>query len=120
MAEMTVRVEETIAASVAWDDVTGKPSTFPPTINATASGAVAGNDARLTAGAAGTATVRALGTGATQAAAGNDSRFPSANAVMTATPGEIPDSEATDVAGIVSDFNELLAELRARNVIANI
>ncbi|MEE1738844.1 hypothetical protein PUR49_20360, partial [Streptomyces sp. BE147] len=42
---------------------------------ATATTAVAGNDTRLTAGAAGTATVRALGTTATTAAAGNDARL---------------------------------------------
>lgn len=34
--------------STAWADITGKPSTFPPTIGATGSTAVAGNDARLT------------------------------------------------------------------------
>lgn len=34
--------------STAWDDITGKPSTFPPTIGSTGTTAVAGNDARLT------------------------------------------------------------------------
>lgn len=34
--------------SPAWDNVTGKPTTFPPTIGSTAADAVAGNDARLT------------------------------------------------------------------------
>lgn len=47
-------------------------------IRAIGSGAtdvVAGNDSRLSAGAAGTATVRALGTSSTTAASGDDSRF---------------------------------------------
>lgn len=35
-------------ATVAWSAVTGKPSTFPPTIGSGAGDAVAGNDARLT------------------------------------------------------------------------
>lgn len=55
----------------AWTDITGKPSTFPPTIGTTSTTAVAGNDGRLTAGAAGTATVRAIGTTSTTAAAGD-------------------------------------------------
>lgn len=94
----------------AWGDITGKPSTFAPTIGATASTAVAGNDTRLTAGAAGTATVRALGTGATQAAPGT--------AGLTGTAAAQADSTATDVAGLVTDFNALLAKLRTRGVIA--
>lgn len=81
-------------------------------IGTTATTVVAGNDTRLTAGAAGTATVRALGTAATTAAAGNDARFPTGTAVAQA------DSVATDVAGLVTDFNALLAKLRTRGVIA--
>lgn len=34
--------------AVAWGDITGKPSTFAPTIGSTGSTAVAGNDTRLT------------------------------------------------------------------------
>jgi len=34
--------------SVAWVDITGKPSTFPPIIGSTSTTAVAGNDGRLT------------------------------------------------------------------------
>lgn len=36
------------AGSNAWADITGKPSTFPPTIGSGATDAVAGNDSRLT------------------------------------------------------------------------
>ena len=36
-----------VAGNVPWADVSGKPATFPPTIGATATTAVAGNDARL-------------------------------------------------------------------------
>lgn len=69
-------------------------------------------DSRLTAGAAGTATVRALGTTATTAAAGNDVRLLTGTAVAQA------DSTATDVAGLVADFNALLAKLRTRGILA--
>ena len=37
---------------------------------------------------------------------------------MTGTAPTIADSEAADVAGLVADFNELLAALRDRGVIA--
>lgn len=36
------------AAAVAWSAITGKPTTFPPTIGSTSTTAVAGNDSRLT------------------------------------------------------------------------
>lgn len=81
-------------------------------IGATATTVVAGNDARLTAGAAGTATVRALGTTGTTAAAGNDARLLTGTAVAQA------DSTATDVAGLLVDFNALLAKLRTRGILA--
>lgn len=99
--------------AVAWADVTGKPSTFPPTIGTTAATAVAGNDSRLTAGAAGTATVRALGTTATTACAGNDARLMtgSATAVNNAT-------EFADLAAATAAYNTLLAALRTRGVIS--
>lgn len=54
-----------------WNTLANKPTTFAPTIGATATTAVAGNDTRLTAAAAGTPSVRAIGTTATTAAAGN-------------------------------------------------
>jgi hypothetical protein len=81
-------------------------------IGATATTVVAGNDTRLTAGAAGVATVRALGTSATTAAAGNDVRL------MIGTAGEVPDSTAATLPELVTDFNELLAELRARGILS--
>lgn len=36
-----------VSGSIAWDNVTGKPSTFPPVIGSGAGDAVAGNDPRL-------------------------------------------------------------------------
>lgn len=74
--------------------------------------ALPANDPRLTAGAAGVATVRALGTTATTAAAGNDARLLTGTAVAQAN------STATDVAGLVADFNALLAKLRTRGILA--
>ncbi|MEU4502648.1 hypothetical protein [Streptomyces sp. NPDC024089] len=97
--------------SVDWAAITGKPATFAPTIGTTATTAVAGSDSRLTVGAAGTATVRALGTTATTACAGNDARL------LTGTATTQADSTATDAAGIVTDLNALLAKLRSRGII---
>ncbi|MFJ3590134.1 hypothetical protein ACIQUY_31940 [Streptomyces sp. NPDC090231] len=94
--------------ATAWADITGKPTTFPPAIGATASTAVAGNDARLAAGAAGTATVRALGTTGTTAAAGNDARL------LTGTATAVNNSAA---APTQAEFNALLAALRTRGII---
>ncbi|MCM8555347.1 head fiber protein [Streptomyces sp. STCH 565 A] len=39
----TIDADGAAGGSTAWDDVTGKPATFPPTIGATASTAAAGN-----------------------------------------------------------------------------
>lgn len=108
-ARTNVDTAETLAD---WATITGKPATFPPTIGATAVTAVAGNDARLTAGAAGTATVRALGTTSTTAAAGDDVRLLAGAAAAQAN------SVAADVATLVADFNALLAKLRTRGVLA--
>lgn len=63
-----------------------------------------------------TATGEAVMTAANAAAARTAIGIPDTS-LMTSSPGEVPDSEAVDVAGIVADFNELLAELRARNII---
>ncbi|MFJ2702979.1 hypothetical protein ACIO3R_07240 [Streptomyces sp. NPDC087428] len=130
--------------STAWADITGKPATFPPAIGATASTAVAGNDPRLTAGAAATATVRAIGTAATTAAAGDhthtgltaDAAAGTASirtlgtaatsaaagnhthtGLLTGTATAVNNSTATDAAGAVTDFNALLAVLRTRGII---
>lgn len=100
---------------VAWGDITGKPSTFAPTIGATSSTAVAGNDARLTAGAAGTATVRALGTTSTTACAGDDARLLTGDA----TAIEDQDGDFDDLAAVTTAYNALLAELRDRGVLAD-
>lgn len=95
----------------AWTDITGKPTTFPPAIGTTASTAIAGNDGRLSAGAAGTATVRALGTTSTTACAGNDARL------LTGSASAVNHSVATDTPGVVADLNTLLTELRSRGII---
>lgn len=79
-------------SSVAWDDVTGKPSTFAPTIGTTATTAKAGNYAPAVA---------------TTAAAGI--------VKMSATQAN---STATDVAGLVTDFNALIAKFKAAGLMA--
>ena len=98
-------------APATWDPAT---STIGVTTGTTAGTAAAGNDSRLVQGAAGTATVRQLGTGATQAAAGNHSH----TGLMSGSAPSVADSTATDVAGLVADFNALLAVLRTRGVLA--
>ncbi|MDN3244157.1 head fiber protein [Streptomyces sp. ZSW22] len=157
-----------VGDSVTWDNVTGKPATFPPTIGTTATTAKAGDyqptaanisdatavgrsvltaadaaAARTAVGAgtsslalgttastaaagnhthpgltadqaAGTGSVRTLGTGATQAAAGNHSH----SGLMSGSASAMADSTATDVPGLVTDFNNLLAALRTRGVIS--
>lgn len=163
-----IDADGTEGGTVAWDDVTGKPATFPPTIGTTATTAKAGDyqptaanisDATATgrsvltaanaaaartaigagtsslalgttsttaaAGdhthpgltadqAAGTASVRTLGTGAQQAAAGNHTHA----GLMTGSATAVNNSTATDVAGLVADYNSLLAALRSRGVIS--
>lgn len=72
-----------------------------PTVRAigtTATTVVAGNDARLSVGAAGVATVRALGTTADTAAAGNDSRLV-AGAAGVATVRALGTTATTACAG---------------------
>lgn len=125
--------------AVAWDDITDKPTTFAPTIGATAGTAVAGNDARLTAAVAGTASVRAIGATGTTVVAGNDARLSVAAAgtasvralgtaagtaaagndarLLTGSATAVNNSVATDAAGVVTDFNALLAALRTRGII---
>jgi hypothetical protein len=98
-------------AAADWNTLANKPSTFPPTIGATSTTAVAGNDTRLTAGVAGTATVRAIGTTATTACAGNDARL------LTGSATAVNNSVAADVATLVTNFNALLVALRARGII---
>lgn len=80
------------STSVAWDDVTGKPATFAPTIGTTATTAKAGN---YTPAVATTAVAGIVKMSATQA-----------------------NSTATDVAGLVTDFNALLAKLKAAGLMA--
>lgn len=92
----------------AWGDITGKPTTFDPKIGTTATTAAAGNDPRL-----------------------SDSRTPKTHshawADITDKPTIPPaapvaaaqaDSTAEDVAGLVADFNSLLAKLRTAGIIA--
>lgn len=74
--------------SVSWTEVTGKPSTFTPTVGTTATTAMAGNKVP-------TSTQR--GGVLLQAAQAN--------------------TAAADVAGLVTDFNALLVKLRAAGII---
>lgn len=125
--------------SVAWADITGKPTTFQPSAHthtasqisdASAVGksvmTAADAAAARTAIGAGTSNL-ALGTTASTAAAGNHTHATSAitglqtalDGKLTATKGAAQaDSTATDVAGLVADFNALLAKLRTAGIIS--
>lgn len=111
--------------AVSWDDVTGKPATFPPVIGTTATTALAGNTtipaASSTAPAA-LAAAAAVGTGTTFARADHAHAIPGVS--VGAVRGTVliqaaqTNSTATDVAGLVTDFNALLAKLRTAGIIA--
>jgi hypothetical protein len=80
------------SSSASWTDISGKPSTFPPTIGSTSATAAAGNHTHDAA------TASKLGFVKMAAAQAN--------------------STATDVAGLVTDFNALLAKLKAAGQMA--
>ncbi|MFJ6615452.1 hypothetical protein ACIQPT_34830 [Streptomyces sp. NPDC091289] len=103
-------------SAVAWGDITDKPTTFAPTINATASGAVAGNDPRLTAAAAGTASVRALAGGTATTASASDHTH---TGLLSGTTAALNDeAEFADLAAATTAYNVLLAALRLRGIIS--
>jgi hypothetical protein len=79
-------------STVSWADVTDKPATFAPTIGTTATTAKAGNYAPAVATTAVAGIVK-----------------------MSATQAN---TAATDVAGLVTDFNALLAKLKAAGLMA--
>lgn len=84
--------------TVAWGDITGKPTAYAPQIGTTATTAAAGNHTHAVAAITGLQT--ALDAKPNKAAA-------QAN------------STATDIAGLVTDFNALLAKLRTAGIITN-
>lgn len=105
--------------SAVWGTVSGKPTTFPPTIGTTAATAKAGNyqpawdditgkPAVIAAGADAAAARTAIG-------AGTPYNLPAAT---TSANGGVKkmaaqaDSTATDIEGIVADLNALLAKMR--------
>ena len=78
--------------AVSWNDITGKPATFAPTIGTTATTAKAGNYTPPNA----STSVKGL-----------------VNQAATQT-----NTAATDVAGLVTDFNALLDKLKAAGIMA--
>ncbi|MER7500447.1 capsid cement protein [Nonomuraea pusilla] len=106
--------------SVAWADVTGKPATFPTAAASIGDATAVGRNvltatdqaAARTAIGAGTSNL-ALGTTGTTAAAGNHTHA----GLMTGSATAVNNSSASDAAALVTDFNALLAALRARGVI---
>lgn len=75
-------------ASLGFDQVSGKPTTYPPTIGTSSTTAMAGNKAPTTTQRGGVLKQSAQA-----------------------------DSTATDVAGLLADFNALLAKLRSAEII---
>lgn len=116
---------ESGGGAVAWGDVTGKPATFPPVVGTTATTALAGNTAIPAASStapAALAAAAAVGVGTTFARADHVHAIPGAsNGTLRGTvlrAAAQTDSAAEDVAGMVADFNALLAKLRTAGVIA--
>lgn len=123
-----------------WAEITGKPSTFAPIIGSGAADAVAGNDSRLTDtrtptdgsvtnakvnasaaiaesklslasdAAAGTASRRTLGTSATSAAAGNDSRL---SDTRTPTDSSVTNAKVDAAAAIAESKLTLASDAAA-------
>lgn len=92
--------------AVAWADITGKPATFPPTIGTTATTAKAGNYAPSWTEVTSKPTTFAPVTATTSVVGGVKMAATQANSV------------ATDAAGLVTDFNALLAKLKAAGIMA--
>lgn len=117
--------------SVAWGDVTGKPSTFPPTIGTTATTAMAGNtpippaatwanlsgkpavigagadaaSARTAIGAGTGNSNLAIGTTASTAAAGNHTH------AFSALAGTVSDATGANLQAILEDLAGRIADL---------
>lgn len=86
--------------TVAWGDITGKPATYAPQIGTTATTAAAGNHTHAVAAITGLQTAL-------------DAKLTASKAAAQAN------STATDIAGLVTDFNALLAKLRTAGIISN-
>lgn len=97
------------SVSVTWADITGKPTTFPASKLATA------RTISLTGGATGSANFDG---------SANAAIAVTLSAATTAAAGAVKqaaaqaNSAATDVAGLVADFNALLAKLKAAGIMA--
>jgi len=92
--------------AVAWADITGKPATFPPVIGTTATTAKAGNYVPAWSEITSKPTTFAPVAATTSVVGG---------VKMAATQA---DSTASDAAGLVTDFNALLAKLKAAGIMA--
>lgn len=115
--EVAAQIADAGGGSVAWSDVTGKPAAFPAAVPvATATALATGRTIALTGGATGTS-------GAFTGAANASIPVTLATPTTTVRGGVIQaaaqaNSTATDVAGVVTDLNALLAKLRTAGVIA--
>ena len=105
------------AGTTSWSGITGKPSTFPPTIGSTSSAAVAGDDARLTNARTPTAHAHAaadvtsgtldvarlpVGSTASTVCAGNDSRL---SDTRTPTDGTVTSAKIVDGTIVSADLS---------------
>lgn len=123
------------SVSVAWGDVTGKPSTFAPIVGAAANQAMAGNKTLANIGgvvpisglpAASTTAAGAIqiGAGSTNAMPGN--KFVAGAAVANvgnqtvtgADAGAVATSATTAVNAVATKLNDLLAQLRVAKIIS--
>jgi hypothetical protein len=114
--------------SVSWANITGKPSTFPPTLGTSGTTALAGNGTAAAATKLATARTISLTGGVTGSASFDGSANVSITATAAAATASVAgvvkqaatqaNSTATDVAGVVADLNALIAKLKAAGIMA--
>lgn len=103
--------------STAWVDITNKPTTFPPQIGTTGTTAAAGNHTHAAATTSAPGLMSAADKAKLDGVAANANAYSLPAATTTANGGvkklaAQADSTATDAAGLVADFNALLAKLK--------
>ena len=101
-------IEDGVSAAdtVTWAEVTGKPTTFAPVVGTGATDAKAGNYVPAWADVTGKPSTFAPPAATASVVGGVKQAAAQAN------------SAATDVAGLLADFNSLLAKLRTAGVLA--
>jgi len=100
-----------------WDDITDKPSTYPPSSHTHSASQVTGLAAVATSGDY----TDLSGTPAIPSSPGDIGAAPASHShsgLMAGDAPDVPDSTAADIETVVNDLNAVIAALRARGVLA--